>query len=191
MHKLSKEQIKNRLEELAILENAEKAKLQALRIQKKQELHENIETPTISQEETEIIQEKFGNKSLEDIKQIVKQEQKNEKMKKLLNKIRKRGLIIGLTGGLSFTIRNYGKQQAKQKINEQTEQEQKKSTPIDATKDLTQKQKITTDQVTTWINKDQIDPIISYENLTLIINNIHNDTIRDKLISYLKKSNII
>ena len=109
--KLNSEQIRQRLDELRILKNEEKNKLESLLNQKKSEIKENISTDIreeiredikeeLTEEETKLM-EVFKDKSVEEIRKMIKKERNKPKMKKLFDKIRKTVVILGITGGLS------------------------------------------------------------------------------------------
>ena len=116
--------------------------------------------------------------------------EKKPKKHRIVKTIGKIALITALTWWTIRGINHFAKQDAKNKHNKDTEQGiTKPKQNNDSTATL--KTVITVDMLKTHISNDKLDVWTSYDGLATIVNGIEKDEVREQLITYLKKGEII
>ncbi len=186
--------LQKKLEILNTLENKEKEKLEKLRKQNKKNIKENIHInkEELTEEEKKLM-EVFQNKSINEIRKIIKKEENKPKMKKLYNKIRKTMLILGITWGLARGIWTLAKKNAKDKRVYETEQwiGQKKDNNDQAGIDgwNTPKEKITLDTLQKSIPKSILKGV-EYQEIIDAVIAITNEEIQTQVIAFLEAGNV-
>lgn len=208
--------LEERLKQLSILENQEKQKLAKMYKQlediqaseeKEKEKLENMKKKTrtninntininskeqFTNEEKKLM-EVFKDKSISEIRSLIKKERNKPKMKKLYNKIRKTMIILGITWGLARWIWTLAKKDAKNKRVYETEQwvDQKEDNPAQ-TGDIwdDQKEKIMLDTLQKSIPQNMLNGVEHKEIIDAVMT-ITNEEIQTQVIDFLKAGNVI
>ena len=193
--KNTQQELEKKLKKLDISENTEKEKLEKLRKQNKKNIKENIhinKKEELTEEEKKLM-EVFKDKSIDEIRKIIKKEENKPKMKKLYNKIRKTMLILGITWGLARGIWTLAKKDAKDKRVYDTEQwvSQKKDNNDQAGIDGwdTPKEKITLDTLQKSIPQNVLKGV-EYQEIIDAVIAITNEEIQKQVIAFLEAGNV-
>lgn len=126
----------------------------------------------------------------EEARRLFQEEQQKKNTIKKGNTWKKIGKVaaIGLlTGGLIAGIVHTKKQNAKDKESDKNKQEIQIP---DSTENIPPKTYFTVDSIKTYIQKDQVDALVSYESIADAVNAIEDENTKKELIACLRKGDV-